>query len=71
MAKNDKQYVVNWTLQGHRGKDYAAGDTLRASDEEAAPLLACGVLSAEGEQADARDDAGESGEQEAGESAGE
>lgn len=52
MAKDDKKYVVNWPLSGHRGKDFAAGDIVPMSDEDAAPLLACGVLTVEGEQGD-------------------
>lgn len=47
-----KKYVLNWALHGHRGKDFAAGDVVRMSDEDAAPFLACGVLSVEGEQGD-------------------
>ena len=69
MAKDDKQYVANWLISGHKGKDFQAGDVVSLPDEEAAPLLACGALSVKGEDAAASDGAGD-GEQSTGESAG-
>lgn len=60
MAKG-KEHVANWTIQGHRGKDIQPGEKVRMSDEEAAPLIACGALSVVGDQ-DAEDvEAGDSG----------
>lgn len=60
MAKGT-EYVANWLIQGHRGKDIKPGETVRMSDEEAAPLVACGALRAVG-RSDAEDgEAGEAG----------
>jgi hypothetical protein len=49
MAKG-KEHVANWLIQGHRGKDIQPGEKVRMSDEEAAPLIACGALSVVGDQ---------------------
>jgi len=45
------QYVANWLISGHKGKDFQAGDEVSLPEDEAAPLLACGALSVKGEQA--------------------
>lgn len=60
MAKG-KEHVANWLIQGHRGKDIQPGERIRMSDEEAAPLLACGALSVAGEQDVEDGEAGDSG----------
>ena len=39
-------YRVNWVFLGFKGKDWAKGDTVEATPEEAAPYLG-GVLSLE------------------------
>jgi len=55
-----KEYVANWLISGHRGKDIVLGQKVRMSDEDAAPLLACGALSVAGEQdGDVEDVSGE------------
>jgi hypothetical protein len=41
-----KTYRVNWAFLGFQDKDWAPGDTLTATDEEAAPYLG-GVLTLE------------------------
>lgn len=40
------RYRVNWVFLGFKGKDWAKGDTVEATPEEAAPYLG-GVLSPE------------------------
>ena len=45
------QYVANWLISGHKGKDFQAGDVVSLPEDEAAPLLACGALSAHEEDA--------------------
>jgi hypothetical protein len=43
VAKEDKQYKVNWLLD-HNGKKYEAGDKVALSAEDAKVLLAAGVI---------------------------
>lgn len=59
MAKG-KEHVANWLIQGHRGKDIKPGERISMSDEDAAPLIACGALSVVGEQAADEGEAGDS-----------
>lgn len=40
-----KQYRANWTIGGIGKKDVGPGEKVKLSDEDAAPLVACGALS--------------------------
>jgi len=42
-------YHVQWQLS-HDGTDYQADDVVDLSDDDAQPLLACGVIQLAGEQ---------------------
>ena len=51
VAKDDKLYVANWLISGHKGKDIQGGDEVSMPDDEAAPLVACGAWSLKAEDA--------------------
>lgn len=59
MAKNDKVYVANWLISGHKGKDFQTGEDVRIPDDEAAEFLACGAIRLKTDEADAGAEGGE------------
>lgn len=56
--KAEKEYVVQWRLEGHNGKTFNEGDKIKGTEEELDDLIKCGVLKpvgkakAEAEQGD-------------------
>lgn len=71
MAKNDKSYVANWLISGHKGKDFQPGEEVSLPDDEAAPFLACGALRLKSDAAEAEAEAGEEASAAAADGAGE
>ena len=45
MADLTNLYRANWRIAGLSKKELVAGDTVKLSDEDAAPLVTCGALS--------------------------